>query len=90
MLSGEVSVFDGQEQGCVSLKESELAFPNLAKSRSREIDSISCQMALKFDRRLRSDTAETPVKFRSHPKILNTNLAASRLDEIWESKLALL
>ena len=76
--------------GWLSLKESELALPNHAKSRNREINSKSCQMAHKFDRRLRSDTAETPFEFRSHPKNLNTNLAASRLDGIWESELALL
>ena len=46
-------------------------------------------MTLKVDRRFRSDTVETPVKIWSHPKMLNTNLVASRLDEIWESELAL-
>ena len=32
--------------GCVSLKESQLAFSNLVKSRSREIGLKSCWMAL--------------------------------------------
>ena len=79
-----------ERPGCVSLKQSKLAFPNLAKSRSHKVNSRSYRMALIFDRRLRSGTAETPVEFWSHPKNFNTNLAASRRDEIWESELALL
>ena len=47
-------------------------------------------MALKFDRRLRGTAAETPVKFQSHPLTLTIDLAASRLDEIWESELSFL
>ena len=39
-------------------------------------------MALKFDRHIGSTAAEVPVKFQSDRTILNTNLAASRLDEI--------
>ena len=81
---------EGREVISYSLKESELFFPNIAKSQSNEINSKSCQMALKVDRRFRSDTAETPVKFWSHPKILNTNLAASRLDKLLENELTLL
>ena len=65
-------------------------FPKSRQVSKSEINSKSCRVALKFDRQLRSDTAETPVEFRSHLKILNTNLVASRLDEIWESERALL
>ena len=37
---------------------------------------------MKFDRHTGSTAAEVPVKFQSDRTILNTNLAASRLDEI--------
>ena len=37
---------------------------------------------MKFDRHIGSTAAEVPVKFRSDRTILDTNLAASRLDEI--------
>ena len=67
-------------QGCVSLKESQLALSNLVIV--RKIHTMSCWMALKSYWRLRSATAETPVKLQSHLKILKTNLATSRLDEI--------
>ena len=56
---------------------------NLVKSRSREIRLNNYQMALEFDRRVRSTTAEPPVKFQSNPLTLTIDLAASRLDEIW-------
>ena len=37
---------------------------------------------MKFERHIRSTAAEVPLKFQSDRTILNTNLAASRLDEI--------
>ena len=76
--------------GCVSLKESELTFSNLVKSRSRDIVLYNQNMALTFDMPLRISTAEPPVKFHSHPVILSMDLAASRLDEIWERQLTFL
>ena len=39
-------------------------------------------LALTFDRHIGSTAADVPVKFHSDRKILNTNLAASRLYEI--------
>ena len=47
-------------------------FPwDLVKSRSHEIGTLNCRIALKFDRHIGSNAA-----------ILNTNLTASRLYEI--------
>ena len=46
------------------------------------IDLYNYQMALKFDRRLRSGTPEPPFKSQSHPATLSIDLVASRLDEI--------
>ena len=37
---------------------------------------------MKFDRHIASTATEVPVKFQSDRKILNTNLAASRIDEM--------
>ena len=68
--------------GCVSLKESQLAFSNLAKSLSRENGIYKYNIALKFDWRLHISTAEPPVKFQTHPATLSMDLVASRLDEI--------
>ena len=70
------------DRGCVSLKESELAFPNLVKFRGREIKTKRGWMAQKVDRRLHSSAVETPVKFHSNLIMLKTNLVASRVDEI--------
>ena len=55
---------------------------DLVKSRSHEIGTLNCHIALKFDRHIGSNAAEVPVKFQSDRTILNTNLAASRLYEI--------
>ena len=52
-------------RGCVSLKEKQLIFVNLVKSQGLEINIKSYWIALKFDMRLRSSTAEPPVKFQS-------------------------
>ena len=52
------------------------------KSRSHEIGTLNCRIALKFDRHIGSNVAAVPVKFQSDRTILNTNLAASRLYEI--------
>ena len=68
-------------QGRSSLMETQLALPNLVRSRGREFDSKNWLMALKFDRRLCSTTTELPVEFQSHLIFLKTNFATSRLDE---------
>ena len=47
-------------------------------------DSNKCHVVMKFDRRLRSTTAEPPDKFQSHPLTLNTNLVPPSFDEIWQ------
>ena len=58
-------------------------FPqDLVKSRSQEIGTLNCRIALKFVRHIGSTAAEVPVKFQSDTTILNTNLAASRFCEI--------
>ena len=49
---------------------------------SHEIGTLNSRIALKFDRHIGSTAAEVPVKFQSDRTILNTNLAASRLNEI--------
>ena len=59
-----------------------LATQDLVKSRSHEICTLNRRIALKFDRHIGSNAAEVPVKFQSDRTILNTNLVASRLDEI--------
>ena len=55
----------------------------LVKSQSHEIGSSNHRIALKFDRRLGSSAAETPVKFQSDWILLILNLATSRRCEIW-------
>ena len=55
---------------------------DLVKSRSHEIGTLNCRIALKFDRHIGSNAAEVPVKFQSDRTILNTNLATWRLHEI--------
>ena len=52
------------------------------KSRSHEIGTLNLCIALKFDRHIGSTAAEVPVKFQSDQTFLNTNFAASRLNEI--------
>ena len=53
------------------------------KSRSHVIGNLNYGIALKFNRHISSTAAEVPVKFQSNRTILNTNLTASRLCEIW-------
>ena len=48
-----------------------------------EIQVKTLPIALKFDRHLGSNAAELPVKFQSDTIIITSNLAASRLPEIW-------
>ena len=45
-------------------------------------------MALNIYMSLRGRAAEPPVKSQSYPLTINTNLATSRPDEIWESQPA--
>ena len=78
----------GYIQGCVSLKESQLASSNIVKSRGREFDRRSCWVVLKCDRRLRNTAPD--VKFQSYPATLKTIVATSRFDEIGESQLTFL
>ena len=52
------------------------------KSRSHEIGTLNCRIALKFDKHIGNTAAEVPVKFQSDQTILNTHLAATRLCEI--------
>ena len=49
---------------------------------SQEICTLNRFIALKFDRHIGSNATEVPVKFQSDLTILNTNVAASRLEEI--------
>ena len=56
---------------------------DLAKSRSREILVQTFTIALKFDRHIGSKAAEMPVEFQSDTIIITSNLATSRLHEIW-------
>ena len=60
---------------------------DLVKSRSHEIGTLNCRIALKFDRHIGSTAAEVPVKFQNDRTNLNTNLAASRLYEILRKEL---
>ena len=55
---------------------------DLVKTRSRAIGSYNHRIAMKFDRRLDSAAAETPVEFQGDRKSLSLNHAASRLHEI--------
>ena len=75
-------LFQFQCQGPVSISEKMSIRKIAIKSRSYEIGTLNCRIALKFDRHIGSNAAEVPVKFQSDRKILNTNLAASRLYEI--------
>ena len=47
-------------------------------------------MALRFDWRLRGTAGQRPVKFQSHILTFTIDLAASRIDEIWEGELSFL
>ena len=51
--------------GSLFTKRQDVLPPNLAKSRSRKIWAQKCAIAMKFDSRLGSGAAETPVKFQS-------------------------
>ena len=63
-------------------KRKDVLPPNLVKSRRREIRCQNDRIALTFDRHLGNGAAEVLVKFQSDWKILNENLAASRLHKI--------
>ena len=49
---------------------------DLAKSRSREFGSSNCRIAKKFDIRLSTGPAETPVRLQKHRKTIDIDLAA--------------
>ena len=73
-MAADVLVMQG-----ASLNIRKDVFPSdLVKSRSHEIGTLNCRIALKFDWHVGSSAAEVPVKFHSDRTILNTNLAASR------------
>ena len=44
---------------------------DLVKSRSHEIGTLNCRIALKFDRHISNNAAEVPVKFQSDRTILH-------------------
>ena len=52
--------------------------------------SLTSQIAPKFDSRLGNTAAEMPVKCQSNTIIMTSNLAASRLHEIWRKDVRLL
>ena len=56
--------------------------PNLAKSRSREIQCYNDPFALQFDKHLYSAVVDVPGKFKSDYECINPNLTASTLHEI--------
>ena len=56
---------------------------NPVKSRNREIRYYTFLVTLKFDKQLGSNAAELPAKYHSDMNIITSNLAASRLHEIW-------
>ena len=61
---------------------------DLMKPWSREIRIIwTFPIALKFDRHLGGSFADMPVKFRVDMIIITSNLAGSRLHEIWRCLL---
>ena len=74
--------FPNLEAGPIFTKWRDVLPQDLVKSRSREIGCCNNPVALKFDRHLGSDAAESPVKFQSDWKSLNPNLAASRRYDI--------
>ena len=53
----------------------------VSKARDSDLDTFT--IALKFDRHLGSKAAVMPVKFQSYTIIITSNLATSRLHEIW-------
>ena len=57
---------------------------DLVKPRSLEIEVDTFPIALIFDRHLGSSAVEIPVKFQNDTIIIASNLAASRLHEIWQ------
>ena len=69
--------------GLLFTKWTDVLRQDLVKSRSREIRVSTSLIALKFVRHLGSSAAEMPVKFQSDTRIITSNLAASRLHEIW-------
>ena len=68
--------------GPLFTKRTNVLAKDLVKSRSRDIQICSFQIALKFDRPLGSGPAEMPVKFQSDSTAVTSNLAASKLYEI--------
>ena len=68
-------IWENQHQGLYS--------QDFVNSRSREIRVLTFPIALKFGRYLGSAAAEVPVQFQSDTTIAASNLAASRLHEIW-------
>ena len=68
--------------GILGTKQIEVLTQDLVMSQSHEIGCYKNHIALKFDRQLDSAAAEMSVKFQSHWKSPNANLAVSRLHEV--------
>ena len=65
------------------IERSDVLPQDLMKSRSHEIRVIIFPIALKIDRHVGSSDAEMHVELQSNTIIVTSNLAASRLHEIW-------
>ena len=73
--------FIGGTQGLYSLSRP-TSYGKISKFWSREIVCCDDHIVLELDRHLSSAAAEISVKFQNDWKSLNSNLAASRLQEI--------
>ena len=71
--------------GPLFTKRQDVLSQDIVKSRSREDRFKIFPVALKFDRHLGSNAAEIPLKFKRNTTIITSNLAVSRLHEIWLS-----
>ena len=76
-----VGSFVSWKSGPLFTTRTDVLPPNLVKSRGRGIGCYNDRIALKFERNLGSSVAKEPVKLRSHGKILNLNLPASKLHD---------
>ena len=72
-----------RDPGPLFTKWTDVLRQDLVKPRSREIQVQTFPVSLKFDRRFGSSVTEMPVKFQNGTIIAASNLAASRLHEIW-------
>ena len=68
--------------GPIFTKRTDILQQDLMKSQNHGIGCYNIRIAPTFERHLGSAAAHVPVKFQSNGKIINPNLAASRLHEI--------